>query len=243
VSKVPLSIKIFHGFFSGVGTLALSCLLAKYLSDVVAVFLTLTLVFWLVSWYYSCKYWNSVSAARIANENLAAQASQSNSSGGLAVIQKVPEVDIAESSVDLDFPPDVVLHFEKYSGYTVGSLQEDARKRKLVAWKIALEDREDADQHDGARLPEDQRISWIQMKAAELEVLALEVELAAQMDVQRLARTRQTERREERRHQEVVEAIENSTSYGRVNRFRRNNPFLGGLLGDEKIEQINKFLK
>jgi hypothetical protein len=196
-----------------------------------------------VSWYYSCKYWNSVSAARIANENLAAQASQSNSSGGLAVIQKDPEVDIAESSVDLDFPPDVVLHFEKYSGYTVGSLQEDARKRKLVAWKIALEDREDADQHDGARLPEDQRISWIQMKAAELEVLALEVELAAQMDVQRLARTRQTERREERRHQEVVEAIENSTSYGRVNRFRRNNPFLGGLLGDEKIEQINKFLK
>jgi hypothetical protein len=243
VSKLPLSIKIFHGFFSGVGTLALSFLLAFFLSNVPAVFLTLTLIFWLVSWYYSCKYWNSVSASRIANENLAARAAQSKRAADLVGIPKSHEVDVNESSVEFDFPPDVVLHFEKYSGYTVGSLPEDDRKRKLVAWKIALEDREDADQKDGARMPEDQRISWIQIKAAELEVLAIEVELAEQMDAERLARTRQKERREERRHQEVIEAIENSTSYGRVNRFRRNNPFLGGLLGDEKIEQINKFLK
>lgn len=54
-----------------------------------------------------------------------------------------------------------------------------------------------------------------------------------------LANSERTSRnQEERRHSEIVAAIQNSTHFGRTLHFKREHPLLTGLLGDEIVEKI-----
>ncbi len=83
----------------------------------------------------------------------------------------------------------------------------------------------------GTQYTPQQREVLIQRECRQIASVRDQVEL----EIDELAAKRG---RSQREHQQAVEAIENSTQFGRSLRFKKDHPFLSGLMGEENVDKL-----
>lgn len=102
--------------------------------------------------------------------------------------------------------------------------------RKEAAKRVDREITEEKILHGTEYTPE-QREVLIQRECRQMQSTHGQVEFEVEQD--------QANRRKARReHQETLDAIENSTQFGRSRRFKQDHPFLSGLMGNENVDKL-----